>query len=84
MTDKTEDVREGDEYVYGESADAPARQSELEYADPPEAEKRAQDIRKKMFDGPKTSTPAPATAPADSSQNVAPADTVVAEEGQEI
>lgn len=86
VTDKTEDVRKGDEYVYGEGPDAPARQSELEYPDPADAEKKAQSLRKKMFGEEEVKSPAPATetAPADSSQNALPVDSAATEEGKEI
>ncbi len=49
VTEDTPDVREGNEYVYGDGEEAPPRQAANEYPNTPESEKRAQDLREKMF-----------------------------------
>lgn len=48
-TIKQNDVREGDEWVYGVHPDSSARQLKNKYAAKPELEKRTDAIREKLF-----------------------------------
>ncbi len=43
------DVRQGDEWVYGVSPDSAARQLKNKYTANPDLEKRANDIREKLY-----------------------------------
>jgi hypothetical protein len=43
------DVRKGDEWVYGVSPDSAARQLKNKYTANPDLEKRANDIREKLY-----------------------------------
>ncbi len=78
VTDDTPDVQEGSEYVYGEGPDAPPRQTKNEYANTPESEKQAIEIRKKMF-GEQQTTPAPAPMPAAPAADSTQADSAAVE-----
>ncbi len=49
VTADTEDLREGDTRVYGDSPEAPPRQAALEYPQPEDGAKRAADIKKKWL-----------------------------------
>jgi hypothetical protein len=56
------DVRAGDEYVYGVSPDSAARQTKIKYTAKPELEQRTAAIREKLFGGATAETTAPAAA----------------------
>ena len=71
VTADTDDYRKGDEYIYGEGE---PRQTENSYANTPESEKRAIDLRKKMFDKEKTESVVEIEV-----ENTQPADSTVAD-----
>lgn len=48
-TIEQKDVRKGDEWVYGVSPDSAARQLKNKYTANPELEKRAAEIREKLY-----------------------------------
>ena len=48
-TTKTKDVNENNEYVYGDGKGKPARQTKNTYADPADAQQRADKVLEKMF-----------------------------------
>lgn len=74
VTADTEDLREGDTRVYGDSPDAPPRQAALEYPQPEDGAKRAADIKKKWLgleeEAPATDSTTTMTAPAADSTQV--------------
>ncbi|MDX2301528.1 MAG: hypothetical protein NW226_01955 [Microscillaceae bacterium] len=49
VTADTEDYRKKDTYIYGDSPEAEPRQTQNKYENTPESEKKAIEIRKKMF-----------------------------------
>jgi hypothetical protein len=63
VTEKTKDVRDKSELVYGDGKGKPARQAAQTYADPADAQQRADAIKEKFFgkgDNAETTTAAPA------------------------
>lgn len=50
VTEDTNDLREGSGYVYGDGEDKPPRQAAQTYPASPEAEAKAIELRKKMFE----------------------------------
>jgi hypothetical protein len=78
VTADTDDLRKGDERVYGESEEAAPRQAALEYPTPEDGAKRAAAIKKKWL-GLEDSTAVTPAPIADSTKAVAtPADTTKA------
>ena len=56
------DVRTGDEYVYGVHPDSAARQTKIKYTAKPELEQRTTASREKLFGAATAETTAPAAA----------------------
>lgn len=77
VTEKTEDVRKNDEYVYGDGEGKPARQIKNTYPDTPEGAKRADALRAKMFGSGTTVLQETSPTTTDSTQVVAKKDTLV-------
>lgn len=57
ITEETTDRNAGNEYVYGDGADAPPRQVANTYENGSESEKRANELRAKMFPNEKRVSP---------------------------